>query len=63
MCEINAYLQREGKEELLLELVESVEADEGNLRVVNMFGEEKEVHGRLQRFSLREGKIIITAGS
>lgn len=62
MCEINAYLQREGKEELLLELVECVEAGEGALRVVNMFGEEKVVSGSIQRFSLREGKIVLKEG-
>lgn len=60
MCEINAYLERQGEDELLLELVERVEAGEGGLRVVNMFGEEKVVSGRFQRFSLREGKIVLT---
>jgi predicted RNA-binding protein len=63
MCEINAYLQHEGKEELLLELVDRVEAGEGMVRVANMFGEEKVVSGSIHRFSLREGKIVLREGS
>lgn len=63
MCEANAYIQREGKEELILENVDLLEAGENTLRISNIFGEEKVVKGRLKRFSLRDNKIVLIENS
>ncbi|MFH0812735.1 MAG: CooT family nickel-binding protein [Pseudomonadota bacterium] len=63
MCDVNAYIQRAGREELILENVDSVEAGEGTLRLSNIFGEEKVVNGKLKSFSLRENKIILIESS
>ena len=63
MCEANAYIQREGKEELVLENVDLLEAGDDVLRLSNIFGEEKMVKGRLKRFSLRDNKIILIENS
>ncbi len=42
MCEANAYLIRNGKEELILEAVDIVEpAEGGKIRMANIFGEQK----------------------
>jgi len=42
MCEANAYLLKEGKEELILEAVDILEqAEEGKIRLANIFGEQK----------------------
>ena len=60
MCDTHAYIFRDGREELVLEHVDLVEAENGTLRVSNIFGEQKVVAGRIQRFSMRDNKIVIT---
>jgi len=55
------FIERGGKEELLVEHVEVIEVKNGRLRVINIFGEEKEIKGAFKRFSLRENKIVFQA--
>ncbi|MBR9979907.1 MAG: CooT family nickel-binding protein, partial [Desulfatitalea sp.] len=46
MCEANVYMEKNGKEELVLESVDIIEPQEdGALRMVNIFGEQKIVRG------------------
>jgi len=59
MCELNAYIQEEGKEELILGNVDSMEVEDGILRLANIFGEEKVIQGALKRVSLRDNKIFV----
>jgi predicted RNA-binding protein len=59
MCEANAYFLRDGKEELLLEAVDTVEPDNGSLRLTSIFGEQKFIKGRISRLSLVDHKVII----
>lgn len=59
MCEANAFLLREGKEELLLEGVDLVQPEEdGQFRLVNIFGEQKIIQGRLKSMNLVDHKIL-----
>ena len=59
MCEANAYLLREGKEELILEAVDKVENEDGHIKIENIFGERKVVHGRIRSMSLVDHRILI----
>jgi predicted RNA-binding protein len=59
MCEANAYLIKDGKEELLLEALDKVEPDEGKLRLTNIFGEQKFIKGTITRLSLVDHRVII----
>ncbi len=59
MCEANAYLLREGKEELILESVDKVESDGGQIRIESIFGEQKVVKGKIRSMSLLNHKILI----
>lgn len=59
MCEANAYLLKEGKEELLLEAVDKVENEGEWIRIENIFGEQKVVHGQIRSMSLVNHKILI----
>lgn len=59
MCEANAYLLKDGKEELILEAVDKVENDEGRLKIENIFGEQKVIEGRIHSMSLVEHRILI----
>ena len=59
MCEANAYLLKEGKEELILEAVDKVENEGDRIRIENIFGEQKTVHGRIRSMSLVNHRIVI----
>lgn len=59
MCEANAFFFREGKEELILESVDEVLPEEdGQFRLVNIFGEQKTVRGRLKVMNLVNHRIV-----
>jgi len=59
MCEANAYLLKNGKEELVLEAVDVVENEGDKLRVANIFGEQRILKARIRSMSLVEHKIIL----
>ena len=59
MCEVNAYLERDGKEELILENVDIIEPENGQVFIRNIFGEQKVVNSRIKRISLIDHKIIL----
>ncbi len=59
MCEANAYMLKEGKEELILESVDKVESEGDQIRIESIFGEQKVVHGRIRSMSLVNHKIVI----
>ena len=59
MCEAHAYLLRDETEEKILESVDLVEMAGEDIHMVNIFGEQKTIRGKLTRYNNREGKIII----
>ncbi len=59
MCEAHAYILRNTIEEKILESVDLMELDGDNIHLVNIFGEQKTIRGKLTRYNNREGKIII----
>jgi predicted RNA-binding protein len=59
MCEANAYLVKDGKEQLILEAVDKVESEEGRLKIENIFGEQKVIQGRIRSMSLVDHRIVI----
>ena len=59
MCEANAYLLKDGKEELILEAVDILENEGDQVRIVNIFGEQKLIRGRIQSMSLVNHKILL----
>jgi len=59
MCESAAYFFVNGKEELVLESVDLVEPEEeGRFRLVNLFGEQKIIKGKLKGMNLVNHKIL-----
>jgi len=59
MCEANAYILKGGQEELILESVDIVEPeDNGRYRLVNIFGEQKNVEGKIRFMNLVNHKIV-----
>jgi len=62
MCQTTAYIVRDGEEEPVLQDVISVTPGESGVRLVNLFGEEKTVPGRIRQIDLLAHRIIIQAG-
>lgn len=59
MCEANAYLIKDGQEQLVMEQVDLVEPeDEGSWRLVSIFGEQKIVKGSITGLNLVNHKIL-----
>lgn len=59
MCESNAYLTRNGEEELILESVSFVKSLEDSVVLRSLFGEEVTVRGRLRELDLTGHKIVV----
>jgi predicted RNA-binding protein len=59
MCESTAYLLKDGQEELLLESVDEFEISNGEVKMVNIFGERKAFRGKIKLLSLVDHKIIL----
>ena len=58
MCEANAFVLIEGKEEKLLENVDLVSLEGDDVKLVSIFGEQKTLKARLKQYNNTEGKII-----
>lgn len=59
MCEANAYISRDNKEELILESVDLITPQEnGEFLLVDIFGSQKMVKGKLKQMNLVDHKIV-----
>jgi len=59
MCEANAYIFRNDKEELILKSVDMVTPqDDGGFMLVDIFGTQKIIKGKLKQMNLVDHKII-----
>ena len=59
MCEANAYIYKNGTEEIFLESVDIVEPKEdGGYRLVSIFGEQKTIKGKIKSMNLVAHKIV-----
>jgi predicted RNA-binding protein len=62
MCEANAYMLQDDKENLILESVDLVKPrDDGGFLLVDIFGTQKIVQGRLKQMNLVDHRIIFEA--
>ena len=59
MCEANAYILENGKEELYLENVDVMKPEEGKIFLKNLFGEQKVFVGEIKEISLLRHKIVL----
>lgn len=58
MCESNAYIDKEGKEELLLKDVTNIKYQDGKWKISDILGEQKIISAKLKEINLLEHKII-----
>ncbi len=59
MCEANAYIETDGKEELFLENVDVLKPEGGKIFMKSLFGEQKFFEGSIKEISLIKHKIIL----
>lgn len=59
MCEANAYILRDGKEDLYLENVDVMIPEGDTIYLKNLFGEQKTFEGRLKEVSLLRHRIVL----
>lgn len=59
MCEANAYMMRDDEEELVMEAVDTVEPENGGLRMVNIFGDQKFMRAHIHALFLVNHKILL----
>jgi len=59
MCESSVFLIERDGEKLIVENVELVEAHDGQVSLIDLFGDKKEIKGRVKSLSLVDHKILI----
>jgi predicted RNA-binding protein len=62
MCEANAYLVEDGKEQMLLESVDILRPEGDGWYLRSAFGEQKTVNARVKEILLMDHKIIFEKG-
>lgn len=59
MCEANAYMVREGKEELVMEDIMILRPENDGLYLQSIFGEQKRVRARIREMNLVDHRILL----
>lgn len=59
MCDLKAYVRNNGSDELVLESVNLIRSEGGEVVLRNLFGEEKRVRGEVSEVSLTKNRVIL----
>ena len=59
MCEANVYLLENGKEELLLESVDTIVPKDNEIFLENIFGQRKTLAAQIKELHLVDHRIIL----
>jgi predicted RNA-binding protein len=59
MCDTNAFVVRDGQEELYLESVNYIKPEGEKVYLRSLFGEEKIFEGRIREISLKTNKVLL----
>jgi len=59
MCEAHAFILNEDKEEMILENVDRVDIDGDEIRMINIFGEQKIIKARIKSYNGTKNKILL----
>lgn len=58
MCECDVYLDKDGKQEKIMEKVASIKVKEGRLHLVDLWGETKDIEAQLKELLLLDNRIL-----
>ena len=59
MCDLKAYGKKDDREELLLEAVNQIRSESGEVVLRNLFGEELRVRGEVREVSLVKQRVVV----
>ena len=59
MCEASAYLIQGEEKKLIMEAVDTVEPEDGGLRLISIFGDQKFVKARIHSLALVDHNIFL----
>ena len=59
MCEANAYMIKGEEEEMIMEAVDTVEPEDGGIKLTSIFGEQKFLKARIHSLSLVDHKVFL----
>jgi predicted RNA-binding protein len=59
MCEAHAFVLQDDREVKILESVDELEIQGDEIRMINIFGEQKIIKARLKRYNNSERKILL----
>ena len=59
MCEANAFLLQDDDRKLIMEAVDSIEPQDGGIRLTNIFGEQKFLKAQIYSLSLVDNKVFL----
>lgn len=58
MCEVNAYLRKDNHETLIMEKVYKLESTENQIRIENLFGEQKFISAPLKEVDFDQNRMV-----
>ena len=61
MCEANAFLIKEGIESKVMENVDQLDVEGDEIRLVNIFGEQKKIKARIVSYNGSDSRILLEA--
>ena len=59
MCLSKAYVERDGKRELLMEEIASVDIEAGKLLFKTLFGEQKEIEANIREIDFLSHSLVL----
>jgi predicted RNA-binding protein len=59
VCDLKAYMRNNDREELVLESVNLIRSEGGEVVLRNLFGEEKRVRGEVREVSLVKNRVVL----
>jgi predicted RNA-binding protein len=59
MCEAHAYILNKDKEEMILENVDQVDIEGDEVRMINIFGEQKIIKARIKSYNGTKNRIVL----
>jgi len=59
MCEAHAFILNNDKEEMILENVDQVDVNGDEVRMINIFGEQKIIKARIKSYNGTKNSIIL----
>jgi len=59
MCEANAYLVQDGKEELLMENVDVVRPEDEGIYLQDIFGGQRTIKAKIKQMNLVDHRILL----